>query len=105
MNSSTGSLGSAKALSSRSLGMQIIQDRLLGNLTRLLHFELLLKLEPSDLLSGLKNGTLHQGVHHSELDGLVSGCRRARVEEENWARFSTIVRMGEAVEGEPRLRR
>ena len=85
--------------------MQILQNRLLGNLTRVLHLKLLLELESRLALSNLEHGTLHQGIHHAELDGLVSGRRRAGVEEEHGTRLGTVVRVSVAVEGEPRLGR
>jgi hypothetical protein len=85
--------------------MQVVQNRLLGNLTGVLHLKLLLELEPSLALGDLENGTLHQRVHHAEFDGLVAGRRRAGVEEEHGTRLGTVVCVGKAVKGEPRLGR
>lgn len=59
-------------LSRFDLGVQFVGDQLLGDLARLLNFELLRNVQPGLVGCDGQNRTLHKWVHHAVLDGLVS---------------------------------
>ena len=103
-SSPTRPLGTGEPLSSRRLGVQIVQDALLRDLAWVLHLELLVQLEAGLRLGDGHDGALHERVQHPLLDGL--GRRRGtRVEEEDGALLGAVVRVLEAVKGESGLGR
>lgn len=83
--------------------MEIVQDFLLSNFTGVFHLKLLFNVDSGVLLGNGENSTLHQGVQHPVLDGLVSSRRRASVDEEDRCLLSSIMGMGKPIKGESRL--
>lgn len=80
--------------------MEIVQNFLLSDLTGVFHLKLLLNVDSGFLLGDGENSTLHQGVQHPVLDGLVSSRRRASVDEEDRCLLCSIMGMGKPIKGE-----
>lgn len=83
--------------------MQIIQDRFLSNLSRILDLKLPLHLDTTIFLSDRQDSPLHQRVQHPPLDSLhTSGGRVGKKEQHRAARVAAV-RMLILVECKPWL--
>lgn len=98
-----GSLGSAECLPCRHLGMQLRQNRLLGDLARFLDLKLLVQCQARLAGCDLEDSTLHERVQHAVLDGPVTRGDGAGVDEKQGVGLGAIMSVAEAVEGKARL--